>query len=138
MVGVAGLVLHAGRVLLIRRGRPPMAGAWSLPGGALRTGERMIDGVVREVFEETAMYVVPIRQIATLDRIVYDEAGRVQFHYVLIDWLCHLAFGQSTPAAGSDASDAAWVTLADLPRMAGLDQIAIDLIHQAMVGEGQA
>ena len=137
IVGIAGLVLHAGSVLLIRRGRPPLEGAWSLPGGALQTGERITEGIVREVFEETAMQVVPVRQIATLDRILHDDLGRVQFHYVLIDWLCHLAPGQITPIAGSDALDAAWVACAELSRMPGLDEIAIDLIERTMVEEGQ-
>ena len=114
-----------------------MKGAWSLPGGALRTGERITDGVIREVLEETAMQVVPVRQIATFDRILHDDAGHVQFHYVLIDWLCHLGPGQTTPTAGSDALDAAWVTRDDLSRMPGLEQVAIDLIERTMVEEGQ-
>ena len=136
IVGIAGLVLHQGHVLLIQRGRPPQQGAWSLPGGVFRTGERVVDGVVREVFEETSLLVEPIRQIATLDRILRDDAGKVQFHYVLIDWLCRVSEGSSTPKAGSDALAAAWVAPVDLSRMPGLEPIAIDLIVRTLEQEG--
>ena len=84
------------------------------------------------------MRVVPVRQIATLDRILHDEAGRVEFHYVLIDWLCHLVPDQIQPTAGSDAVAVRWVRVADLARMPGLDQIAIDLIEKTLLEEGWA
>ncbi len=136
IVGVGGVVLHEGKVLLVKRGRAPLAGAWSLPGGALRTGERITEGIIREVFEETAMHVIPVEQIATLDRIVHDAAGEVQFHYVLIDWRCRLAPGPATPTAGGDAIDAAWAARSALRGMEGLEDLAIDLIEQAMDREG--
>lgn len=136
IVGVAGLVLHAGQVLLIRRGRPPLAGSWSLPGGALRTGERIVDGITREVFEETSLRVAAVRQIATLDRILHDAAGQVQFHYVLIDWLCHLVSGPHCPVAGGDAMDAVWAHPADLERFS-LEPLALDLILKTFEQEGQ-
>ena len=88
LVGVAGVVVRGGDVLLIQRGREPMLGAWSLPGGLLEVGETIAEGVVREVFEETGVRVRPVEIVATLDRIVRDEAGRVRFHYVLVEWLC--------------------------------------------------
>ncbi|HEX2916882.1 MAG TPA: NUDIX domain-containing protein, partial [Edaphobacter sp.] len=84
IVGVAAVVLHQSHVLLIRRGREPLLGAWSLPGGALELGETTAEGIVREVFEETGVHIKPVEIVATLDRIVRDEEERVRFHYVLV------------------------------------------------------
>jgi 8-oxo-dGTP diphosphatase len=109
IVGVAAVVLRDWHVLLIRRGRAPMLGAWSLPGGALELGETTGDGVVREVFEETGVRVRPVEIIATLDRIVRDGDGRVRYHYVLVEWLC-LAEGESHQLVrGDDAAEARWI-----------------------------
>jgi len=110
IVGVAAVVLCDENILLIRRGREPMLGAWSLPGGALELGETTSEGIVREVFEETGVRARPIEIVATLDRIVRDEDGRVRFHYVLVEWLC-MAEGDAGTAlnCGDDAAEARWV-----------------------------
>jgi len=108
IVGVAAVVLRGADVLLIRRGREPMLGAWSLPGGALELGETTAEGVAREVFEETSVRVRPVEIVATLDRIVRDEDGRVRFHYVLVEWMC-VAEGASELVCGDDAAEARWV-----------------------------
>lgn len=106
IVGVGAVVVDGDRVLLIRRGREPMKGQWSLPGGALEVGETLIDGVRREVLEETGLEVEPLALIEVLDRIARDAEGRVQFHYVLIDYLCRMTGGDLCCA--SDAVDARW------------------------------
>lgn len=85
-----------------------MLGAWSLPGGALELGETTAEGVAREVFEETGVRVRPVAIVATLDRIVRDDAGRVRFHYVLVEWMC-LAEDPSEIVCGDDAAEARWV-----------------------------
>ena len=135
IVGVAGIVVEGSRVLLVRRGRPPAVGAWSLPGGALRVGERLMDGVAREVLEETGVRVVVTEQVATLDRVVHDAAGDVQFHYVLLDWLCHVEGDSEEPRAGDDVTDARWVEREHLRAMDGLDDVAIELIERVMERE---
>jgi ADP-ribose pyrophosphatase YjhB (NUDIX family) len=109
IVGVAAVVVFGDQILLIRRGREPMLGAWSLPGGALELGETTAEGVAREIFEETGARAQPIEIVATLDRIVRDEAGKVQFHYVLVEWLC-VADGSCDLVCGDDAAEARWVT----------------------------
>jgi ADP-ribose pyrophosphatase YjhB (NUDIX family) len=109
IVGIAAVVLRGEDVLLIRRGREPMLGAWSLPGGALELGETTAEGIVREVFEETGLRVLPVEMIATLDRIVRDEAGCVRYHYVLVEWLCRSEDKSEDPVCGDDAADARWV-----------------------------
>ena len=124
-------MIAEGKVLLIRRGRPPFAGAWSLPGGALETGETLAEGARREIREETGLTVRPVEMLATLDRIVRDAVGRAEYHYVLIEWLCELEAGSAEPVAGGDALTPAWVYEADLPTCEGLDEIAIEVVRKA-------
>ena len=93
-----------------------MQGEWSLPGGALELGETLHEGVKREVLEETGLIVEPRAMIDTFDRIARDAAGRVQFHYVLVDYLCRITGG--SPACASDAADLRWATLDDLDTIA--------------------
>lgn len=109
IAGVAAVVVRGNDVLLIRRGREPLLGAWSLPGGALELGETTAEGVVREVFEETGVPVRAAEIVATLDRIVRDEQQRVRFHYVLVEWLCFVEGEERPLTCGDDAADARWV-----------------------------
>jgi ADP-ribose pyrophosphatase YjhB (NUDIX family) len=113
-VGVAAVVVRGAEILLIRRGREPLLGAWSLPGGALELGETTAEGIVREVFEETGVRVCPVEIVATLDRIVRDEDGKVRFHYVLVEWLCRAEDGDSMPVCGDDAAEARWISRDDI------------------------
>jgi 8-oxo-dGTP diphosphatase len=110
LVGVGAVVVDEGRVLLVRRGREPLKGQWSLPGGLLELGESLTAGVAREVFEETGLTVEPIELIELLDRIHHlDE--RVRYHYVIADYLCRATGG--TLGAASDADDVRWVERAE-------------------------
>jgi 8-oxo-dGTP diphosphatase len=110
LVGVGAVVVDEGRVLLVRRGREPLKGQWSLPGGLLELGESLTAGVAREVFEETGLTVEPIELIELLDRIHHlDE--RVRYHYVIADYLCRVTGG--TLGAASDADDVRWVERAE-------------------------
>ncbi len=111
IVGVGAVVLDGDRVVLIKRGREPLRGLWSIPGGAVELGETCPQAVAREVLEETGLRVEVGPIVAVLDRIRRDEAGRVAFHYVLVDYVCRVASG--TAAAASDADDCRWVTLAE-------------------------
>jgi 8-oxo-dGTP diphosphatase len=132
IVGVAAVVVCGGEILVIRRGREPLLGAWSLPGGALELGETTAEGVAREVFEETGLHVQPVAIAATLDRIVRDDAGRVQFHYVLVEWLC-VTEEQSEQACGDDAAEARWVPRAQIFSEAyDLDATTLGVIESAL------
>jgi ADP-ribose pyrophosphatase YjhB (NUDIX family) len=106
LVGVGAVVVDNGRVLLIRRGREPLKGQWSLPGGLLELGESLAKGVAREVLEETGLIVEPVELIELLDRI-HHETDRVRYHYVIADYLCRVKGG--TLQAASDADEARWV-----------------------------
>jgi 8-oxo-dGTP diphosphatase len=113
IVGVGGVTIQNGRVLLIRRAYQPLQGEWSIPGGGLDVGEAIVEGVRRELLEETGIVVRVLEHIETLERIVYDEAERVKYHFVIIDYLCEAVGGDLR--SGSDVTDAAWVAEADLP-----------------------
>ena len=112
IVGVGGVVILGSRVLLIRRGREPLKGEWSIPGGMLELGESLKDGVRREVLEETGLKVRPLEVLTVFDRI-QQNGERVQYHYVIIDYVCRRTGGRLK--AGSDVLDARWVDREELP-----------------------
>ena len=107
ILGVGAIILHRDRVLLVERGKPPLKGYWSLPGGVLEVGERLEDGVRREVREETGLEVKTRGIVTIFERIMHDAAGRPEYHYVLVDYLCRATGG--TLCAASDCARAEWV-----------------------------
>jgi len=107
VVGVGGVVVRDGRVLLIRRGKPPLYGRWVVPGGTVELGETLEEALVREMEEETSLRVEPIEVLTVFDRIERD-GERVVYHYVIVDYLCRWLSGEAK--AGSDALDVAWAT----------------------------
>ena len=113
LVGVAAVVLNReGEALLVKRGRPPGTGHWGLPGGLLNLGERLVAGVRREIDEECGIEIAVGDVINTFEVIERDEEGRIEYHYIVIDfWATHLS-GKAT--AQDDAAAVAWVTLDDL------------------------
>ena len=111
IVGVGGVVIQGSRVLLIQRGRPPLQGEWSIPGGMLELGESLEEGVRREVWEETGLEVKPLEVISVFDRIQKNES-RVRYHYVIVDYACRRTGGRLK--SGSDVLDARWVRRQDL------------------------
>jgi len=111
-VGVGAVILDGSRVVLVRRASEPLAGQWSLPGGAVEAGETLGACVVREMREETGLDVEVGPVIEVFDRITRDGQGRVQYHYVLVDYLCRPVSG--TLEAGSDVDAAVWAELSEL------------------------
>jgi ADP-ribose pyrophosphatase YjhB (NUDIX family) len=128
IVGVGAVIVHGGEVLIVRRANPPLQGEWSIPGGALELGEKLRDGVAREVLEETGLEVEVGPVLDVLDSIFPDSEGRTQYHYVLIDYLCRLRSG--TPVAASDASELRWARPGELEAL-GLRQVTIEVIRKA-------
>ncbi len=108
-VGVGGIVIQGQQVLLVRRGKPPRQGEWSIPGGMLELGEKLRDGVAREVEEETGITVTPLEVLDVFDSITPDADGKILYHYALIDFLCSVVGGELR--AATDVSDARWATL---------------------------
>lgn len=132
IVGVGAVIIQEGRVLLVRRGHAPLKGEWSLPGGALEVGETLAEGVKREVLEETGLEAEPLAMVEVVDRIARDDAGRVQFHYVLVDFLCRVNGGSE--ACADDAVGLRWAGMDELDEVA---EFTRDVILKAwgMAGE---
>jgi 8-oxo-dGTP diphosphatase len=106
LIGVGAVIVHENRVLIAQRGNPPMKGHWGIPGGLIELGETLVQAVAREALEETGLIVEPVELIEILERIHRHE-DRVQFHYVIADYLCRVIGG--TLQAASDADAVRWI-----------------------------
>ncbi len=115
-LGIGALIFRRNEgqieILLVERGKDPLKGWWSLPGGILEVGEKLADGIRREVREETGLDVETISVFEIFERIMPDAEGRPEYHYVLIDYICRVTGG--VLEAASDVSAASWLTRADL------------------------
>lgn len=132
IAGVGAVIVRSGEdgrpaVLLIRRGQEPLKGEWSLPGGAIELGETLEEAICREVLEETGLVVETVDVIQAFDRISRDPQGRVQYHYVLVDFLCRVVAGSL--ACATDAVEARWAAEDDLQ---GLTPLTVEIIRKAL------
>ena len=114
-VGVGAILLKRDRILMAQRGKQPLKGWWSLPGGALETGERLADAVCREVREETGLEIRPVGVLEIFERIMLDPSGAPEYHYVLIDYICRITGGTLCP--GDDVCAVEWVRRKDLCKL---------------------
>ena len=115
LVGVGALIIDDARVLLVKRAHPPLQAQWSIPGGVLEVGELVREAAVREAHEETGLIVEPGDLLGVYDRVLRNAEQRVQYHYVLIDFLCRPVGGELQ--AGSDAAEVRWFTREELPAL---------------------
>ncbi|MGA2275688.1 MAG: NUDIX hydrolase [Bryobacteraceae bacterium] len=115
LVGVGALIFRGRRILMAQRGKQPLKGAWSLPGGALEIGESLDAAVRREVREETGLEVKPVKVFEVFERILRDARGAAEYHYVLIDYICRVIGGELR--AGDDACRVEWVLERDLAKL---------------------
>jgi ADP-ribose pyrophosphatase YjhB (NUDIX family) len=106
LVGVGAVIIEDSRVLLVKRAHPPLQARWSIPGGVLEVGELVREAAVREAQEETGLNVEPGELLGIYDRILLHADGRVQYHYVLIDFLCRRVGGELE--AADDAAEVRW------------------------------
>jgi 8-oxo-dGTP diphosphatase len=114
LVGVGGVVIRDERTLLIRRGSAPLEGEWSIPGGMLELGETILEGVRRELLEETAIEVRVLDLIEVFERVTRDEVGKLKYHFVILDYLCEAVRGEAQ--AGSDVTEVAWARESELSK----------------------
>ncbi len=115
LVGVGAVIIENDRVVLVKRAHPPLQDQWSIPGGVLEVGELVREAAIREAREETGLTVEPGELLGVYDRIVGNPGQPVQYHYVLIDFLCRRVAGELV--AGSDAGEVRWFTRDELPTL---------------------
>jgi 8-oxo-dGTP diphosphatase len=125
LVGVGAIIIEGDRVVLVKRAHPPLQAEWSIPGGVLEVGELVREAAVREAREETGLIVEPGELLGVFDRVLRNREKRVQYHYVLIDFLCRRVAGDL--AAASDAAEVRWFTQAQLPVL-GLAEDTLEVI----------
>jgi ADP-ribose pyrophosphatase YjhB (NUDIX family) len=115
LVGVGAIIIEDARVVLVKRAHPPLQAQWSIPGGVLEVGELVREAAIREAREETGLIVEPADLLGVYDRVLRDVERRVQYHYVLIDFLCRRVGGELL--AASDAAEVGWFTREQLPAL---------------------
>jgi 8-oxo-dGTP diphosphatase len=115
LVGVGAIILEGDRVLLVKRAHPPLQAQWSIPGGVLEVGELIREAAIREAREETGLIVEPADLLGVYDRVLRNAEQRVQYHYVLIDFLCRRVGGKLQ--ADGDASEVRWFSREELPAL---------------------
>ena len=127
LVGVGAIIIEDARVVLVKRAHPPLQAEWSIPGGVLEVGELVREAAIREAREETGLTVEPGELLGVYDRVLRDAERRVQYHYVLIDFLCRRVAGDI--AAASDAAEVRWFTRGELPALK-LAEETMDVIRK--------
>ena len=127
LVGIGAIIIEGDRIVLVKRANPPIQGHWSIPGGVLEVGEMVREAAVREAREETGLIVEPGELLGVYDRILRDVEHRVQYHYVLIDFLCRPLGGELL--AASDAAEVRWFTREELPAL-NLAEDTLDVIKK--------
>jgi ADP-ribose pyrophosphatase YjhB (NUDIX family) len=133
LVGIGAILIEDSRVLLVKRGHPPLQAQWSIPGGMLEVGELVREAAIREAREETGLIVEPGELLGVYDRVLRDTEHRVQYHYVLIDFLCRRVGGQLF--AASDAAEVRWFTREELPPLK-LAEDTQDVIRKGFAAMG--
>ena len=126
--GVGIVVFHLQKVLLIRRGKPPRQGEWSIPGGKQKLGETLQQAARREVQEETGLKLGPLMLVDVVDSILKDSQGQFQYHYSLVEWTGEFLSGELN--AADDASDAEWFELGEIKNL-GLWEKTVEIINKA-------
>lgn len=128
ILGVGGIIFLDDKVVLVKRGNEPGYGRWSIPGGAVKLGETIWEAAKREIHEETHLDVDVIETLDVIDRIIRDEANRILYHFVLVDFLCRYKSGRLR--ANSDVLDARAVPMSELPEY-DLAEVTSEVIEKA-------
>ena len=111
-LGVAALIKAGDQIVLVEQGKAPLKGIWSLPGGAVESGESLADAIKREILEETGLDIVPSHLGELVDVIRKDDQGRPERHFVLAIFVAESDKLSLVP--GDDAAQAEWVSLDNL------------------------
>jgi ADP-ribose pyrophosphatase len=124
--GVGAIVIHDHKILLVKRGVEPNKGRWAIPGGMLKLGETMREGAAREILEETGVKVVVGECVYVFDLIEHDDAGKIKFHFVVIDFAALYVSGN--PKGADDADEAGWFNAAELNDLP-VSQKTLEVLH---------
>ena len=129
ILAVSAAIIRDGKVLIVRRAQPPAGGVYTLPGGGVEVGETLIEAVVREVREETALAIEPVGLAGYREAIVRDYEGRIERHFVILPFAARWIAGE--PMLNDELSEATWL---DPPDVAGLNTTAglAEIIASAM------
>lgn len=111
---VGALIFRDGKLLIIRRGNPPYAGYWSIPGGKVKWGESLEKALKREIREELSVEI-EIEKLAGIVESIYREGDEVKYHYIIIDYFCRIVSGE--PVASDDALELRWVSIEELSKL---------------------
>jgi 8-oxo-dGTP diphosphatase len=128
VVAVGAVAVVDDAILLVRRGRGPAQGEWSVPGGRVEAGEPLHVAVVREAYEETGLEVVVDRFLGWVERFGKDPDGSHPYHFVILDFAVTPLDSDQPLVAGDDAAEAAWVRLADLGNVRLVDGL-FEFLH---------
>ncbi len=131
-VAVGAIVIRDNKVLLVKRKQPPGKGLWAIPGGRVELGETLQEAAEREVREETRVAIRPRHPVYTFEVIERDHAGRIRFHYVIVDLIADYVGGEPNP--GDDACEARWVTFEELKNLAASRTTKEVLKNMAQLG----
>ncbi len=135
LIGVGVMLTRDNSLLLVKRKFDPDAGYWAIPGGHLDLGERTENAAEREAYEETGFIVKVSKLAGIIDKIMYDDSGKVEYHYVLINYFVEQIDGDQNqqPVPNSDALDAKFVPFDDLKNYT-LTESLIELLKQLKIG----
>jgi 8-oxo-dGTP diphosphatase len=132
-VGVGIVILREAadgpEILLVKRGRPPRLGEWSLPGGRQEAGETVFETACREALEETGTVIRPLEIVTVIDSITRDQNETLTFHYTLVEVLAAWDSGAAT--AGDDADAVAWVSVSKMREWLAWDK-AVAVVDSAL------
>ncbi len=134
-IGVGILLIRGDHLLLIKRKYNPDAGYWSIPGGHLDLGEKVEVAAEREAFEETGFKVKVTKLAGIINKIIYDDVGKIEYHYVLLNYFVEQTDNKldQSPVADDDALDAKFVPFDQLKHYQISDSL-IELLKQLKIG----
>ncbi len=119
LVGVGAVIIRDGKILLVRRANEPNKGRWSVPGGLVRSGEKLKDALKREIREELGVEISVGDVACVTDEIFFDEIGNVEYHYIVVDFFADITEGN--PRAMSDAEEVGWFDLSRIGEVNTVD-----------------
>jgi ADP-ribose pyrophosphatase YjhB (NUDIX family) len=130
IVGAGAVILHDGKVALVRRAHPPRQGEWSLPGGVVELGETLRHAAEREALEETGLVVKAREALEIFESIHPDVQGKISHHYVVADFFCALKSGELR--AGGDAAEVRWAAPEELAEL-GVSEAVHNVVKKALL-----